>query len=322
MLGLSGREKIVLAIAVLIMAGVLLPLPSDSMWWREAMNSGHVLLFMLVAWLLFYALRRRMPDSSRWKLYGLLLFVGLLFGLIIEFLQIFVHRDASWADWLKDLAGLLAGIASLEWYLGWKQSTWWRKLVIAGLFVGVLALSLKPFVILSLHYVQRGMAFPVLMDFEAGWSSSFVDYVRAKKLSVKSGILTVRLEKGQYPGVSLTEVEPDWSGYRSLVLELESSQDSDISLVVRVDDQLHNQRFEDRYNHRFVVHPGKNRLVVSLSQVEHAPEGRLMNMKRINEVKIFALFLDESVELGIGKIYLQKQSGASGCITGVIKGKC
>lgn len=303
---MTGRDKLLTSIAI-VFFGVLLflPFPSGSLWSREAVNSGHVILFVVVSWLLFYGLRQRFPLADRWRLYALLLVVGLLIGAAIECLQMFVQREASWSDWLKNLYGLLAGIAFLEWWLLRKTAVWWRQALVLSLFAGILVASLFSFILLSLHYLQRGQAFPVIMDFNAPWATSFVRFDYAEKLSGEGEYLDVLLTKGPYPGVHLIEVEPDWTGYERLALKVYSSQVHDINLVLRVNDRWHNQHFADRFNRRFVIRPGENRITVALAQIEQAPKSRKMDMKNIEEIKIFVPSGGGNMVMGIGAVYLQ-----------------
>ncbi|MBW9273091.1 MAG: hypothetical protein K1563_05330, partial [Candidatus Thiodiazotropha sp. (ex. Lucinisca nassula)] len=98
----------------------------------------------------------------------------------------------------------------------------------------------------------------------------------------------VTLQEGRWPGMDMREPEPDWRGYERLELLIYSDQSEDLPLTLRIHDQSHNRRLEDRYNLSLVIRPGYNRFSLPLHEVEDAPSGRTMDMAAISDVMIFA----------------------------------
>jgi hypothetical protein len=85
------------------------------------------------------------------------------------------------------------------------------------------------------------------------------------------------------------EPYPDWSGYDRLSFTVYSGMKEPVSIVVRIDDAQHDNRYTDRFNRRLVLQPGVNRVSIPLSEVRNSPRGRKMNMTRIQRVVLFAM---------------------------------
>jgi len=118
-------------------------------------------------------------------------------------------------------------------------------------------------------------------------------------------VYPVRFNPGEYPGISVIEPEPDWSGYRSLRLDVFSANKNGLILVLRVHDDRHNQQFLDRFNMRLQIRPGMNEIDIPLRQIALAPRGRKMDMTNIAGVVLYMVGLNEPVELEIGNIFLE-----------------
>jgi len=100
--------------------------------------------------------------------------------------------------------------------------------------------------------------------------------------------LRADLSPGEYPGVSLSYPPRDWRGYRTLVFDVFLDKAADMPLTVRINDLKHNEQYDDRYNGRFLLHPGENTILVDLGEVEHAPKGRSMDMGNISVLCMFS----------------------------------
>ena len=73
-----------------------------------------------------------------------------------------------------------------------------------------------------------------------------------------------------------------------------------MDLVVKIEDQLHNGRYEDRFHRLERLEPGPHHIRIPLSEVERAPKGRNIDLRRIRRLEFFTetqprpftLFLD------------------------------
>ena len=298
------------AALLVVLCLLFLPLPGNSLWWREVFNAGHVALFVLLAFFIYGQLKAMPRLSDSLLMYPLVLMLGLSLGGLIELLQSLVQRDASINDLYSDFFGLLAGVSLIAAYRLKKLQH--KKVATALLFVGVIFVSigLLPLIQLSWFCVERQRAFPVIVDFDADWSFRFVhfdqvDLLERTKKSQSKAAYPVQFNSGKYPGISVIEPEPDWSNYRSLRMKIFSKNKEDIILVLRIHDDKHNQQFLDRFNMRLQIQRGMNEIDVPLKRVELAPRDRKMDLTNIAGVILFMREPDEPVRLEISNIYLE-----------------
>ena len=110
-----------------------------------------------------------------------------------------------------------------------------------------------------------------------------------------------------YPGVSLEEPWPDWSGYRELRLTVRNNEDAPVEVVLRVHDRAHTYAFGDRYNETFSLPPRRlTTLRVPLSRIQHAPAGRLMNLRQIASVILYRNAADRSRDVSLQAVWLER----------------
>ena len=98
---------------------------------------------------------------------------------------------------------------------------------------------------------------------------------------------------------------PDWTAYAELLFELHSPAAEAFDLVIRIHDCRHAHDFKDRFNRVVAVIPGNNRYQIALSDIEHAPQTRLMNMKCISGIMLFVSGLDKPLKLHPGVMRLE-----------------
>ncbi len=124
--------------------------------------------------------------------------------------------------------------------------------------------------------------------------------------------LEVRLQPGRYPGIALEYMFEDWSGYDSFSFDVYLEGNGSLPVVVRINDLLHNQMFDDRFNRRFLLKPGNNHISISLSEVRKAPRTRSMDMSRIKNICVFSYQLKETRVLFFDNFRLDGKGDASG----------
>ena len=104
----------------------------------------------------------------------------------------------------------------------------------------------------------------------------------------KDDALEVEFVGGPWPGVSLHEPVPDWSGYRTLLIDVENPGAVKLEFTVRVHDRGHWQNYSDRFNRHFELAAGERRtLRIDLGEVARAPKGRVMDMHQISNIALF-----------------------------------
>ena len=309
-----------LGISVLALLGLLLVarLP-DTHGWGEAENWGHLPLFGVLALILLGVSRGLFPTRGREGLrHYLLAFAGAaLLGALSELLQGLAERDLSAGDWARDLAGaaLFLGLAASFDLRSPMQrlSPGLRHGLRAALVAAFLATGL-PVAAWALAYAERDRAFPLLLDFESSWESSWerrlLTLQSAELIAVpppagwpadargaRVGKLTFSPEAATaaeftgYSGFFIDEPYPDWRGYRVLSFLVFSELSEAVPLSLRIEDVQHqtNNTAPDRFNLEIVARPGLQEIRVPLEAVARAPATRRMDMSAVRIVHLFVI---------------------------------
>ncbi|MCG6937852.1 MAG: hypothetical protein LJE83_06710 [Gammaproteobacteria bacterium] len=265
------------------------PLHLGSLWWRELINSGHTILFVFLSFIIYAEVKARAHYSSLIITYIYVVAIGFLLGIAIELLQTMVQREASLADIYGNVLGILAGLC-LHASTAVKNIPH-RKIIAIFLVIGGASFFLAgmtPLMRLSWDYLQRFKAFPVIMDIDASWCASFMHY-----------------DKGEYPGISIIEPEPDWSGYRTLNFSVKSDNDSNVNVVLRVHDKTHNLEYSDRFNMNLTVQHGYNEFEIPLNVIRHGPVERELDMKHIAGITLYSTKFNEWMKILVSNITLK-----------------
>ena len=295
-------------IAGLIVVSLLfMPLAAGNLWWREAFNSGHVILFAVISYVLYFRVSITFRFSNTVIIYLIVLVAGLLLGLAIEVLQDLLQREASIDDLYRNFSGIISGLGLVSLR---RQKSLFNKILMAMFSLGFLLLGTCSLFQISWHYIQRTNAFPVILDFNAEWSDSFVRYNRAE-LDMSSGrpgdkdrLFRIRFETGLYPGVAIIEPAPDWSAYRNLRFKVTSGAENDTNLILRIHDKSHDNNYRDRFNQKLILHPGLNEMVITLDQIKKGPANRDLDLTNIAGLILFLSKVERPQLLEISNIYL------------------
>ena len=296
------------AISGLIIVSLLfMPLAADNLWWREVFNSGHVILFLFISFVLYFQLSATLRFSNSAIIYLIVLVTGLLLGVTIELLQGLLQREASVDDLYRNFFGIISGLGMVSLR---HQTLLPNKILMLIFSLGFLLLGTCSLFQISGHYIQRANAFPVILDFNEGWFNSFVRFNRAE-MEVYSGkaddnhrLFRIRFDAGRYPGVAIIEPVPDWSAYSNLRFKVVSGHDKNMDLFVRIHDRKHDHNYQDRFNQKLIIHPGLNEVVIPLAQIEKGPLNRDLDLANIAGLIIFMSKVEKSQLLEISNIYL------------------
>lgn len=90
-----------------------------------------------------------------------------------------------------------------------------------------------------------------------------------------------------YPGLSLSDFNPDWSDYRTLVLDAFLQGEKTILLGIRIDDR-DNPNYADRFNKAIELRPGRNYIAIPLPDLITSGSKRPLDLENI---MLFALFM-------------------------------
>jgi hypothetical protein len=210
-------------------------------------------------------------------------------GATTELAQLLEARDCSLEDLLNDVLGATFAACIHAWVCrrGDPAQIGKRRglLVVATLCAILIGL---PLVWAAAAYLHRQSQLPLLWRADARLDRYF---------SSDNGL--------DYPGTAIDEPWPDWSGYRELAVTVSNNAPAPVHVVLRVHDRQHDFSLSDRYNQSFDLLPASEQtLRVPISQIEHAPRGRLMNLRRIAGVILFRAKEDSGNEVVLQEIRL------------------
>lgn len=267
--------------------------------YRRMWDLGHAVFFALVA---INLVSWSIIKTHKQFVIALLMVFGM--SLIIEKLQTYVGRNASWFDVLSNLSGFLLGYSFAQPLNKWIVLL--RSISIVGLSPGLWAV-LKSFILLIVMWQQ----FPLLSggtSWEArAWSGG------AKVSRVAAHQNTQRVYRVGYSGIAYQAanlrgfVQP-WSDYQKLVLQIENPSSEMFELTIRISDKQHElskQKYSDRFNHRIELLPGWNQIEIPVEQIKNAPLGRTMNLAEIYILKLFLSEPGKAREIYLNKIFLE-----------------
>lgn len=315
----SGRKTKYLAligIAALALLVVFAALPRSSIFMHVLHKTGHPLAFGGIAVLTLLLLQNEVSSEMyRWRDYAKVLFIAVAIGGLTELAQLFTNRGASITDVGRDLLGATAGLGIFSTFTASRSiSNRSTPRVIASL-VGVLAAlaAVAPLAWCAAVYFNRDARFPVLLEMQSPLDTYFVSTAgeRTQPISIAglSGnekAYVVTFAKHESAGVQIDEPRTGWRGYRQLVFELTNTGKQDMQVTLRVFDRYHNWEMEDRFNSNVTLKTGqRQRIVVALRDVEHAPRGRLMDMDKIANVAVFVWHPEQAGQFLVHRITLE-----------------
>jgi hypothetical protein len=283
----SHRLLILVALFVVVATLLFMRLPVPPTYaGRTIENAGHLPVFFLVTLGLLIVLRSDFKIEGA-RLYSLAGLIGGGLGFLSEVIQEPLARDASWEDVFSDAVGVVCALAMYALFdrrSRLSRMTWVVALVVA---LGCVAFYLTPLVRMTVAYVHRNGQFPVIADFsspiEPFWTVGY-----GSNRTRDDDALEIEFVRGRYPGVSLREPVADWSGYRTLLIDVENPEAQTLGFTVRVHDRNHWREYSDRFNRHFELAAGERRtLRIDLADVAQAPKGRVMDMRQIANVAVF-----------------------------------
>lgn len=285
-------------------------LPGKTVFWRALHDAGHGLIFLLLSLLLcliFHTFLLR--HTLRVAIAALL--ISLAFGGLVELIQPQFGRSGTWSDFWLDLLGTCAGISL---YLSSVVSGFFRWCFLM-LAIGLIWFDLATPMAIHWAEQERNARFPLIADFENRWLSQFLKPANTASLTVEAAPAAWRQNSGRvaklvqrpgdWPGIYIVEVVPDWRGYTSLDFDVFNPLKEPVRLSVRVHDRLHNHLYPDRYNRTFRLAPGAQRISIPLDDIRMAPKGRQMSMAEIQSIIFYTYKLNAERTLYFDDIRLR-----------------
>jgi VanZ family protein len=291
-----------LAIFAIILVVIFGDVPGDTRYASALQNSAHgpafALLFLLIAnWIR----QIRVSTTSRaLLLVALMAFVAtVLLGISTEIIQWLLGRDAGVEDVLHDTLG--GGSAAMFW-IYWRLShgdhaaTIFARSSLLVMGMGCAGLWSLPLLTCGMAYWDRAVDFPIVGQFSKprdlylteirGYPVVLIPPTSAAGTIERPGSLEIALQGDRWPGVAMLEPEPDWSAYRTLVVEVSTPDSQAIQFNVRVDDTPE-WKAENNFTGTFTCAP-KTICVQSIPfDTLISPEHRRLDTRRISRVIVF-----------------------------------
>jgi len=293
----------VLAFVFAVMLLFLLFYPWDNRYYPRSLKAfwdiGHVGLFAVLVFIMLYYRQRftKLPFVHR---FVLAIGFALLAGGMIEIVQFYLGRDASFYDLSLDVLG---AVLAISWYPKQDFYRYPASAILRWSCVIAVIACLIPTVRYLYDEHSTRQDFPVLADFSTPLQTTrFGDN---PGLELFDNSLRVYFTTEQYSGFGLRFFPRNWSGYREVVLEMYNPGQDVIKLTCRIHDMSHNDAYDDRYNRQFRLSPGQQEIRIGLTEVETAPNTRSMNMNRIGALGCFTTNLSTPAVLIIQSVFLR-----------------
>ena len=151
----------------------------------------------------------------------------------------------------------------------------------------------------------------VLFDFESDTDLDRINWRCHTLFSlsdeyVTHGTRSLRMElyPSDYPGFSPILNSHNWCEYSSLYLDIFNPDNSNVSIVLRIDDKEMSPEYADRYNKRFQLNSGMNHLKISLNTLLTSGTHRPLSLKNIVRFTLFKVRPKEKYIFYMDHIYL------------------
>jgi hypothetical protein len=289
-----------------LVIGVLLviPLPYAGRELNSLGDLAHAPAFGLLSLAVFYGIKKLLPPYPFVTVLVTWAIVVFLGG-AAESVQSLTNRSPSWHD---ALANALGSAAFLIWISTPSAApSHVRCFLITSGALLLIVPSVWPLLVLSDSVIQVWNK-PVLASFEnnlelSRWEFGRCSAIRSVEHST-DGNWSLRLvldqDQGKYAGVTYAWPVHDWSAYSDFEFDAYLEPGPRLELVVKIEDQKHNGRYEDRFHRIERLEPGPHHVRIPLSEVKRAPKGRELDLKRIRRLEFFTesqprpfiLFLD------------------------------
>lgn len=278
--------------------------------WNEINNLGHIGAFLIV-WMFVFNLFPRITRLSTTQLFVVVLVTTLAVAELIEIIQGWIGRDNEWQDvWDSGVGALLAVVFSstqIRRLAQWSRHAW-RALAL-------IALLLVPWSIWSnlADEVILRRQFPVLCDFStpfamSRWHANAATIQEQQTATTGQRYLGIEFRPGLYSTVSLVHFYPDWHAYKHLILEVTNPDSHTLTVILRVHDRQHKRHqyaLNDRFNRKLMIKPGRQRIDITIADVEKAPATRKMDLQHMEDLSLFTMQSRTYHHLYLHKIFLE-----------------
>ena len=272
-------------------------------------NWGHILLFALLT---YYALSfiTRIRSGSLCRQAVSIFLITLVLGVGIECWQYIFHSGKpDVEDVIRNFLGSGVVFLFMSSFKEKKTLTILLRVIILILLVR----EMLPVAYAAGDKIQAEKQFPVLADFESQselsrWQGDAVRSLCREQVFHGQQALKTKFSSARYSSLSLEHFPGDWSAYERLYFHIFNPDSQRFKLTCRIHDRQHvnnGYAYSDRYHKEIILKPGWNALLINLREIEHAPESRKMDLRRIENFMLFSQSLPDERTIYIDYIYLK-----------------
>ena len=228
-------------------------------------------------------------------------------GGVIELIQPFFGRSASWIDMGFNLFG---GFIGLVFFAPARLEI--SRRILWSLQIGAVVLASLIFygpmtTLWDMHVAAR--QFPVLSDFETRfepkrWTAGVIDTSLAK---TGNASLRVDLDTEKYAGTAMWRSLGDWQDYSTLALSIYNPDPKPLVMTITIRDEEHSRRggeYHDRFNREFTLHQGWNDIRIPIAVIKNAPAERTMDLSNLTYLVVFTMNLSKNYTIYLDNIHL------------------
>lgn len=275
---------------------------------NELWDLGHVAGFFS---LMFFVYKTsRVFSGLSWRLQLLVAVTAAsVLGLIIEVIQFYTGRSFSIHDVYLNIVGTLTGVAIFS---NWnkflsKKIVWLLRVLVLLLWLTVS----RDAIVYSLDAMHARQQFPSLISLEYPFELSRFNGAKVHVEVVQfeqHDVIEAEFMPAKYSTLTLDHFPRDWTGYKTLKLDLYNGQDEEAEIHLRIHDIAHfpGTLYTDRFNASYPLQPGWNTVQISLEAVRQAPRGREMDMTKIHQLMLYFFRQTEQRKILIRRIGLEK----------------
>lgn len=272
--------------------------------YKELWNFGHIVFFATSSYLLLLKITSKAKSTQ----FLTVLVYCLLFGFLIEVIQLGIVRNFSYTDIYLDLLGGLFAFSLAPMTVKHSYRRFFITLIIVLILISQSALYRA-----VLMEIKMRQQFPVLADFSEAasierWRGNGI-YLDTEHKSKSEYVFAVKLIKGKkFTGFSFEHFPEDWRGYQQLNIVFFNPDTNNLLLNIKITDEEHDlkkQEYNNRFNHQFKLLPGWNTVSLSLADIVKGPKNRELSLEHISHIGFFMTELDVDKTLYIESIKLR-----------------
>lgn len=250
-------------------------------------NPAHIAFFAILAGALTKLPKLVRLKFARQSLVIIIVAIGI--GGMIELVQPFFARTASWQDMGINMLGAVAGLYLLP-------SRRNKSHIFYGIQICIIAslsyfLLFKPIAtIWDMNSAKR--QFPVLGDFESHFESWRWTNGNIDRSLTRHGKASLRVQIGNefYPGTTLLRSFGNWENFNSFAISIYNPEIHLIKIHISIRDSDHDKNrkgFGDRYDETFTIYRGWNDITIPFEKISNAPKKRTLSLNKISSIVIF-----------------------------------